>query len=49
VAEMKSDPLIREALGDHVFERLTSAQQAEWDDFRKHVSQWERDRYLETY
>jgi glutamine synthetase len=49
VAEMKADPLIREALGDHVFERLTGAQQAEWDDFRKHVSQWERDRYLETY
>ena len=23
VAEMKADPLIREALGDHVFERLT--------------------------
>jgi glutamine synthetase len=49
VAEMKADPLIREALGDHVFERLTSAQQSEWDDFRKHVTQWERDRYLETY
>jgi glutamine synthetase len=49
VAEMKADPLIREALGDHVFERLTDAQTAEWDDFRKHVTQWERDRYLEAY
>ena len=49
VAEMKADPLIREALGDHVFERLTDAQTADWDAFRKHVTQWERDRYLETY
>jgi glutamine synthetase len=49
VAEMKADPLIRGALGDHVFERLTDAQQSEWDDFRRYVSQWERDRYLESY
>ena len=49
VAEMRADPIIREALGDHVFERLTDAQMTEWDEFRKHVTQWERDRYLETY
>jgi glutamine synthetase len=49
VAEMKADPIVREALGDHVFERLTEAQLSEWDEFRKHVSQWERDRYLEVY
>jgi glutamine synthetase len=49
VAEMKADPLIREALGDHVFEKLTDAQQSEWDEFRKHVTQWERDRYLVNY
>lgn len=49
VAEMRADPLIREALGDHVFERLTDAQQSEWDEFRKHVTQWERDRYMEAY
>ncbi len=29
----------REALGDHVFERLTDAQTADWDAFRKHVQQ----------
>ena len=29
---------MREALGDHVFERLTDAQSSEWDEFRKHVS-----------
>ena len=38
-----------EAYAIGIFERLTEAQQSEWDDFRKHVSQWERDRYLEAY
>ena len=49
VQEMQADPLIREALGDHVFDRLVEAQTAEWDAFRKHVTGWERDRYLEVY
>ena len=40
---------LRRALGDHVFERLIEAQRIEWNAFRKHVSGWERDRYLEVY
>jgi glutamine synthetase len=49
VSEMQADPTVREALGDHVFDRLTEAQTAEWDAFRKHVTNWERERYLEVY
>ena len=49
VDEMERDEVVRDALGDHVFERLIEAQRAEWHDFRLHVSQWERDRYLEIY
>ena len=49
VAEMEKDEVVRGALGDHVFERLTEAQLTEWGEFRRHVSQWERDRYLEVY
>jgi glutamine synthetase len=49
VAEMYLDPIVREALGDHSFDKLTEAQTAEWDAFRKHVTGWERDRYLEVY
>jgi len=49
VSEMHKDPIIREALGDHVFDKLTEAQTAEWDAFRKHVTGWERDRYMEIY
>ena len=49
IDEMERDEVVRRALGDHVFERLIEAQSIEWDAFRKHVSGWERDRYLEVY
>ncbi len=49
IDEMERDEVVRSALGDHVFERLIEAQRSEWDDFRRHVSTWERDRYLEVY
>lgn len=49
VEELKKDEVVREALGEHVFERLIEAQTAEWDAFRVHVTDWERERYLETY
>jgi glutamine synthetase len=47
--EMERDDVVRAALGDHVFERLIEAQRTEWDEFRRHVSAWERERYLEVY
>jgi glutamine synthetase len=49
VEEMQKDDVIRAALGEHVFTHLVEAQKQEWDAFRKHVSSWERDRYLEAY
>jgi glutamine synthetase len=49
IDEMERDEVVRRALGDHVFERLIEAQRTEWNAFRKHVSGWERDRYLEVY
>ncbi|MDI3340002.1 MAG: glutamine synthetase family protein [Sphaerobacter sp.] len=49
IAELEKDEVVREALGEHVFERLIEAQRQEWDSFRRHVSTWELDRYLEIY
>ena len=49
IEEMEKSSVVREALGDHVFERLIEAQRSDWDDFRLHVSSWERERYLELY
>src|SRR5215213_1751148 len=47
VEAMQQDPVVRAALGEHIYTHLVDAQKQEWDAFRQHVSQWERDRYLE--
>ncbi len=47
--ELRSDPIICEALGEHVLEHYLEAKQAEWDAYRTQVTQWELDRYLEAF
>jgi len=49
IEDLRQDEVVAAALGDHVFEKLIEAQSTEWNAFRMHVSQWERDRYLELY
>lgn len=38
--------LVREVLGDHVFNKFIENKKIEWDMYRTHVSQFELDRYL---
>jgi len=47
--ELERDEVVREALGEHVFDWFLEAKRQEWDDYRKQVSQWEIDRYLFAY
>ncbi|HZU07043.1 MAG TPA: type I glutamate--ammonia ligase [Chloroflexota bacterium] len=47
--EMERDDVVREALGQHVFDWFLEAKRQEWDEYRKQVTQWEIDRYLLTY
>jgi glutamine synthetase len=49
IDELESDPIIGEALGDHVLTHFVSAKRAEWDEYRTQVTGWELDRYLEAY
>ncbi|MGA3020850.1 MAG: type I glutamate--ammonia ligase [Candidatus Micrarchaeales archaeon] len=44
--KMSKSAVIREALGDHIFEKLIEAQQKQWNSYRTHVSIWETKRYL---
>ena len=46
VAETENSELVREALGDHIFEKFIENKKIEWDNYRKHVSQYELDKYL---
>jgi len=41
----KSD-LVRETLGDHIFNKFVANKKVEWDRFRTHVSAFEIERYL---
>ncbi len=45
---LAEDEVVREALGDHVYRAFVRAKQAEWDDYRIRVTEWELERYLET-
>ena len=49
VEETMADPVIVEALGSHVADRLAEAQLNDWNSYRLHVSDWERERYLSIY
>ncbi|MCR4925135.1 MAG: type I glutamate--ammonia ligase [Clostridiales bacterium] len=46
---MKADPFMKESLGDHVYSKFVEAKEAEWEDYRTKISQWEIDNYLVKY
>jgi glutamine synthetase len=47
--ELKRDDLIRETLGEHIFDRFVGAKSIEWQEYSTHVSGWELERYLPIY
>jgi glutamine synthetase len=47
--ELEKDDLVRETLGEHLFEHFVAAKREEWHDYIRHVSPWEVDRYLSVY
>jgi glutamine synthetase len=47
--ELAKDDVIREALGDHVFDHFVAAKREEWDEYRTQVSDWEVEKYLEQF
>ncbi|ADQ07723.1 glutamine synthetase, type I [Caldicellulosiruptor hydrothermalis 108] len=49
IKEFENSALMRETLGDHIFEKYLEAKKLEWDDYRTKVHQWEIDSYLTKY
>ena len=47
--ELEKDDLIRETLGDHIFNHFVEAKREEWFDYIRQVSPWEVERYLAAY
>ena len=46
IKALQADPLILDALGEHVAENYIEGKKKEWDEYRTHVSSWEHDRYI---
>jgi glutamine synthetase len=42
----ENSQLVKEALGDHVFNAFITNKKKEWDAYRMNVTQWELERYL---
>ncbi|HEY0755212.1 MAG TPA: glutamine synthetase family protein [Ktedonobacteraceae bacterium] len=47
--DLREDPLIRETLGDTIYEGFIEAKGIEWSDYRKQVHPWELERYLPVF
>lgn len=46
---LQADPVMKSALGDHLYQSFVEAKRLEWASYRQSVTKWERDQYLEQY
>lgn len=46
---MKNSTLVKEVLGEHIFDKYIEAKTREWYDYKKYVTQWEYNQYLGKY
>ena len=46
ISAMEKSELVAETLGEHVFDFFLRNKRAEWAEYRRQVTQWERERYL---
>ncbi len=47
IEELRQDEVIQEALGEIIYETFVEAKLEEWSEYRRHVSPWEIERYLD--
>lgn len=46
---MEKNQVVKDALGEHIFNEFINAKRIEWDEFRVGVTPWEIDKYMEKY
>jgi len=46
---LKKDRILQETLGQHLFERYIDVKTKEWDGFKKQVTNWEIETYLDIF
>jgi len=47
--ELERNKVMREVLGEHLFERYVDVKTKEWEEFKKQVTPWEIDMYLDIF
>jgi len=47
--DLAADDVMRNAMGDHLYQSFIEAKNLEYNSYRTQVSEWERDQYLELY
>jgi len=47
--ELKHDDLIRNTIGEHVYQQYYYGKKKEWNEYRTSVSEWELARYMKNY
>jgi glutamine synthetase len=46
ILEAEKSDLVRDVLGDHIFNKFIENKKIEWDNYRTHISQYEIEKYL---
>ncbi|MFD1432020.1 type I glutamate--ammonia ligase [Lacticaseibacillus yichunensis] len=49
IKALEDDPVVKAALGPHLYQSFKDSKDLEWAAYRQSVSEWERDQYLELY
>ena len=49
IDELKNNPIAKDTLGEHIFEKYVAAKEEEWDSYRISVTDWELNNYLKVY
>lgn len=49
IREAEADPLIKETLGNHVFNNYIEGKKREWKEYSMQVTKWETDRYMKNH
>ena len=46
IKDLEKDEVIKNALGEHIFNAFSKAKRVEWFEYKTYVSRWEHDKYF---
>ncbi|HHD63907.1 MAG TPA: type I glutamate--ammonia ligase [Desulfobulbaceae bacterium] len=49
IEALKTSPIAKQALGEHIFTKYVEGKEQEWDSYRTAVTDWELENYLSNY